>query len=446
MVMLSQTKVFKSIQKKLDQIGVDSSARLLVCVSGGLDSMVLISNLKEMNLPITAAHVNFQLRGQDSDCDAELVRDWCSDHDVSYMELVVDTKRYAEIHKLNIQSAAREIRYDWWQKLFENDDYKFVITAHHHDDSIETFFINILRGTGIKGLQGIPFNRDHFIRPMIDISRNEIEAFAKDFNIPFRTDMSNESDVYQRNRIRHHLIPLLREINPHLNAVMLQETKRIGIELAAWNTSYQNWQKNSVFTETDGIKIMDEPVAIAFLLRWLEENGFPWQLSYDFVNSTNQDGSKELMNDKSRLSKTSDGYFLSPITGQDTIEINSTGTYPIGIHELKVELISISNFVKSDDPFVEYADLENIKWPLQVTPIKPGDYFQPIGMDGKSKKIQDYMVDLKLEPHEKRTLRLLKSGDQTLWIMGRRLDERIRITENSKEIFKLSYMLISSKT
>src|SRR5687768_15492367 len=199
-----------AVRKTLLELGVLPRSRILVGVSGGVDSMVLLHVLNVLEYPIAAAHVNFNLRGNESDEDAALVRQWCQENDTMYFEHYIDTKEYASERKLNTQSAAREIRYQWWKELVASDSFDFVATAHHRDDAIETFFINLFRGTGIKGLKGIPAKRDFFIRPMLRISRTEIEDFASQYNIPFRIDRSNESDDYQRNRIRHHFIPLLR--------------------------------------------------------------------------------------------------------------------------------------------------------------------------------------------------------------------------------------------
>ncbi|MGB3077453.1 MAG: tRNA lysidine(34) synthetase TilS, partial [Saprospiraceae bacterium] len=379
---IHNSSLFQKVRKKLGDLGIKPASRLLVGVSGGVDSMVLLAIMKELNFNPTAAHVNFQLRDKESDEDASLVRSWCREQNIPYLEYVADTKQYAAIHKLNTQSAARDIRYDWWKELVKNESFDWVATAHHQDDSMETFFLNLLRGTGIKGLRGIPVRRDYFIRPMIDISRNEIESFAKTYHIPHRTDRSNDSDDYQRNRIRHHLIPQLLELNPDFNAVMMSEKKRIELEWEAWDDTYQTWQRNNLLPDAGGWNIKVEPSGYAFLLRWLEEKSFPWSLSYDFITSSLADSGKVLIHDPFRLSRTSDGFYFETTELFHPVLIDSPGIFKIGNHELTIEVIPGNMFSIDSDPDIEFADLHNVTWPLEVTSIVVGDYFQPIGMHG----------------------------------------------------------------
>ncbi len=435
---MHNSSLYQTIRKKLGDLGIRPGTNLLVGVSGGVDSMVLLTVLKDLDYVPTAAHVNFQLREKDSDADAALVRTWCSERNVQYLELQADTKQYATAHKLNTQSAAREIRYTWWKELVTKESFDWMATAHHQDDSIETFFLNLLRGTGIKGLRGIPAQRNYFIRPMIDISRNEIESFASTYNIPFRTDRSNDSDDYQRNRIRHHLIPLLRELNPDFNAVMTSEKKRIELEWEAWDNSYQSWQRNNLSPDGEGLNIKIEPAEHAFLLRWLEEKNFPWPLSYDFITSSHADSGKVLIRNHFRLSRTISGFYFETTELFPSVIIDSPGIFQIGNHTLTIERVPGHMFAIESDPDVEFADLYNVSWPLEITSIAVGDSFQPIGMQGKNKKIQDYLVDLKLEQHEKNKVRVLRSKEHIIWLVGKRLDERVKVNPGAKEIYRLS--------
>ncbi len=420
-------------------LNVMPSSRLLVGVSGGVDSMVLVMVMHELSYSLTAAHVNFQLRGKESDDDASLVKKWCSDHHVSYLENVTNAKQYAVLHKLNTQSAAREIRYNWWETLVETGTFDFVATAHHRDDNIETLFLNLLRGTGLKGLRGIPAQRDYFIRPMIDVSRVEIESFASNYDIPFRSDSSNESDDYQRNRIRHHLIPLLHDLNPDFDSVMKHALRRMEIEWKAWDFAYQLWQKNNAIQKNGGYDLKPEKPEQSFLLRWLEEKGIPWSLTYDFISSPQSDSGKVLDYRGYRLSRTAAGFYFEKIEVVPSVLIPEPGSFQIGDNELSIELVSSQEFIVNTDPWIEYADLSKITWPLELRPVMAGDHFQPLGMMGKSKKIQDYLVDLKLDHYEKKHVRVLKSPDQILWLVGKRLDERIKVKPGAIAIYRLRY-------
>ena len=428
-----------SIRKTLVELNVMPSSRILVGVSGGIDSMVLIAALHELGYATTAAHVNFQLRGKDSDDDALLVKKWCQDHDIPFLEQTVDTKQYAALHKLNTQSAAREIRYNWWNSLMESNTYDFIATAHHFDDNIETFLLNILRGTGIKGLRGIPPQREYFIRPLINVSRFEIEAFSNEYDIPFRTDQSNMSDAYQRNKIRHHLIPFLKEFNPDLDSVMRHMFQRIGLELKAWDFNYEEWQKKNIIQENGNYQLQTGKEEFAFLLKWLEEKGIPWSLAFDFVSSAQAGSGKFLDYEEFRLSRTHHGYYLERKQLPINIRIEQPGTFQIGKDEITIEKVPVEYYKETLDPWMEYADFNGIQWPLELSVVLAGDHFQPLGMMGRSKKIQDYLVDLKLDQHQKDQVRILKSGNTIIWLVGMRLDERVKVKPGSKEIFRLYY-------
>lgn len=377
-------------------MAVDPSEKGLIGASGGMDSMVLLAALHELGYNVAAAHVNFQLRGDDSDGDAALVRDWCKNHQVEYVEKVIDTKEYASTHQLNIQSAAREIRYAWWQDLVDEGRFQWIATAHHHDDNIETFLLNLLRGTGMKGLKGIPLKRDYFIRPMIDISGSVIESFASSFNIPFRKDKSNDSDDYMRNKIRHHLLPLLEDLKGDFNKVMKHNLLRLDSEWEAWEASYHQWEFRNVHQASEGFRIYYERPLKSFLLRWLEEKGIPWKLAFDFISSESDNGNV-LEHGTFCLSRAKEGFYFQQIEEDLSVWIPGPGTYVIDGDELSIEPVKDSDFSFTSDPWTEYADLSLVPWPLEFRQARDGDHFQPIGMKGRSKKLQDYLVDLKLD-------------------------------------------------
>ena len=251
--------------------------------------MVLLYVLHQNGYKVTAAHVNFNLRGHESDNDALFVSKWCLDKGIPYLELSRDTKAYAEANKLNTQSAARILRYDWWEYLVHSLDFEYVATGHHLDDTIETVFLNLFRGTGIKGLRGIPPSRDFYIRPLLDCSRSTIETYAAAFDIPFRTDASNLTDHYQRNRLRHHLIPLLEEFYPGFHSSMQHTLHRVNVEWDDWETTYNDWISSNIRFWKDGFLIDGHQLRKAFLLRWLEDKGIPWMLASDFLNSPEQE-------------------------------------------------------------------------------------------------------------------------------------------------------------
>ncbi|HUR30942.1 MAG TPA: tRNA lysidine(34) synthetase TilS [Saprospiraceae bacterium] len=434
----SSGSFIKMVKKTLLELAVPASSNILIGVSGGVDSMVLLTVMKDLGYNISVAHVNFHLRGNESDNDASLVKNWCNENKIPFFQHDADTHSYADQNNLNIQSAAREIRYQWWEAMANEKSFDFVATAHHRDDAIETFFINLLRGTGIKGLSGIPIRRDLYIRPLIEVSRAEIEEFATLNNTPFRTDRSNETDDYHRNRIRHHLIPVVREFAVDPDTLMEHSLNRIRTEWNAWEFYYQKWIKENIISEGENFRIHVVRVDQPFFLRWLEEKGIPWPLGFDYVNSTLSNTGKVLEYGIYRLSRTGDGFYLEKNETFELILIDKPGMYDLGNMKFSIEHVSQSEFQTSKDSFTEFISVESFQWPLIIREINPGDHFQPLGMQGQTKKLQDFLVDLKLENFEKRQTRVLTSGDKIIWVIGKRLDERFKVGKESNEVYKLT--------
>lgn len=428
-----------SVKKSLAALGVPPAARILVGVSGGVDSMVLLYVLRQLQYQVSASHVNFNLRGEESHNDALFVRQWCEGQDISSYLLSQDTKDYAAIHGVNTQTAAREIRYEWWEDLVHKHKFDFVATAHHLDDRMETVFLNLLRGTGLKGMKGIPAKREFYIRPLLDVSRKEIEQFALEFDIPFRTDSSNLTDDYQRNRLRHLLFPLLEQLTPGFHSSMKHTLHRINLEWEVWERAYLQWQEDKLKPQSDGFLIRSEAMDYPFLLRWLEDRGIPWNLAYDFLTSAKADSGHVLSYEKYKLSRTEDGFYFEERQPFVNYLIPHTGHFEFGNFSFTIEKHASEEFRIDDNPLEEFINTEVIEWPLHIRNVQPGDHFQPIGMNGKTKKIQDLMVDLKLERFEKDKLMLLTNNEHILWVIGLRLDERAKVSSNGKEIYRLKY-------
>ena len=429
-----------SIKRNLALLHVPTDASILIGVSGGVDSMVLLYVLHKLGYAVSAAHVNFNLRGTESHNDALFVKQWCQEQGISHYELSQDTKAYIATNDTNVQTAARSIRYEWWEFLVHTHQFDFVATAHQLDDAIETVFLNLLRGTGLKGLRGIPHRRDFYIRPMLDCSRKEIEAFALHFGIPYRTDSSNLADDYQRNRIRHQLMPVLEDLAPGFHASIKHSLHRINSEWEAWDSSFQNWIDHHIRFQSDGFTIECHSSEFPFLLRWLEEKGIPWNLSADFVNADKPSTGQVLNYENYRLSRTAQGYYLEEIQPAIDLVLHKPGHYAFGNFSLHIEMVSGDQFLTSPDPYAEFVSSDVIRWPLHIRHVRDGDSFQPIGMSGKTKKIQDLMVDLKLEMFEKERLLLLTNADHILWVIGIRLDERAKVKSGEEEIYSLKYL------
>ena len=428
-----------AVKKSLAILGIPVTARILVGVSGGVDSMVLLVVLHKLGFTVSAAHVNFNQRGVESHNDALFVKHWCQEQGISHYELSQDTKAYVARTDSNVQTAARNIRYEWWELLVQSHQFDYVATAHHLDDAIETLFLNLLRGTGLKGLRGIPHQREFYIRPLLECTRKEIEAFADQYSIPFKTDTSNHSDTYQRNKLRHHLIPLLEEMSPGFHATMKHSLHRINAEWEAWDITFHQWADDHIKRHSDGFHIACTPQASPFLLRWLEDKGLPWNLTYDYVTSSNPDTGQWLNYENYRLSRIKDGYYFEEVQPSINVVLHKPGQYSVGNIKLAIEKVLPGEFTRDENPLMEYISGRVVQWPLHIRNIAPGDSFQPLGMSGKTKKIQDLMVDHKLEMFEKERLLLLTNETHVIWVIGIRLDERARVNEGDSTIYRLTY-------
>jgi tRNA(Ile)-lysidine synthase len=380
------------------------------------------------------------LRGKESDQDAVFVREWCKQRSIPFYILNKITKTVEAELRINTQTAARKIRYDWWDKLLLKHQFNFICTAHHLDDSIETLLINLFRGSGMKGLRGIPRIRGNYLRPLLDCSRQSIEEYASQNEVPFRTDSSNRTDKYQRNRIRHHLMPILMEMYPGLHSSMRKTISRINTEWESVQFAYDRWLKEKVTEENDGIKIEDSGHTTAFVLRWLEEKGFPWSLASDYILSADHNTGQFLEYDDLRLFRTDFGFFVKNTKASIHLKMHKPGKVDVGDFELYAEPIEHPSAMQYDDPMTVYVHTSVLKWPLTIRNVQPGDVFQPFGMQGKHKKIQDLMVDLKLELYEKQRLLILESEEHIIWVIGKRLDERARVSKDEQNIIRLRFV------
>lgn len=435
----SSNPVVTAVRRALAGMDVSPDARILAGVSGGVDSMVLLHVLKNLNFPVSAVHVNFQLRGEESDLDASHVKNWCAQNEIPYIEFAIDTRSYSVSNKVNIQTAARDIRYNLWKEMYASGKFDFIATAHHHDDAVETMLMNLLRGTGMKGLTGIPMKRDFYIRPLLRVSRSQVEQYALDFNIPFRTDVSNESDQYFRNRIRHHLIPTLIDLSSNPEKIMDHTLHRIRIEWESWESAYKEWELTYIVQDGEGFILKEQPGKSSFLLRWLEEKGIPWQLAFDYIHANHSQGGKVLKYGHISITRIDEGFYFEKMADFKEVIIDNPGIYPLGDHILEIRHASREEFQYNDDSNVEYIDADKLSWPLTCRNVLPGDHFYPLGMNGHSKKLQDFLVDLKLEQYEKNRIFLLLSSDQVVWVIGRRLDERFSVTPQSENLIRMEW-------
>ncbi|HTG65777.1 MAG TPA: tRNA lysidine(34) synthetase TilS [Flavobacterium sp.] len=417
------------------------NSKLLLATSGGIDSMVLVHLFSELKYSIALAHCNFQLRGLESFGDQNFVEEYANANEIPFFLTQFDTEAFANDYKLSTQIAARELRYNWFYELLETENYDYILTAHHADDNIETFLINLSRGTGLEGLVGIPAQNDKVIRPLLPFTRDEIVEYAKENNIQWREDSSNASDKYLRNKIRHHLVPLLKELNPQFmesfqkTQSYLNESQEL-VEDAAIMVYQQVVREEGETIVFDLNQLLRLPNYKSYLYQWLKEFGFTaWEDVYGLVES--QSG-KQVFSADYRLLKDREVLILSPIFQEEDNEVyfikKNTQAVNIPLNLTFCEVADISDASNS----IIFVDEDKLIYPLVLKRWEEGDSFRPFGMNGKSKKLSKLFKDEKLSLLEKENCWVLWSADQIVWVVGIRQDERFRIDNSTKNILKIA--------
>lgn len=433
----------KEFEKHIDQhLSFLKEQKLLVAVSGGIDSVVLVHLLHQLGFEIGLAHCNFKLRGKESDLDAEFVQNLAKDLAIECYTTTFNTKDYASKNGVSIQMAARDLRYDWFKGLLNKHTFNYILTAHHKDDVLETFLINLTRGTGLDGLTGIPEINKYIVRPLLPFSRNQIESFAKENDIKWREDQSNTSTKYIRNKIRHEVIPVLKELNPSLlnsfesTISHLKDSQQIindSIEQIRNRVSTE--EKDRLEIDIEKIKELSNPKI--YLYELLKEFGFTeWNDINDLLDA--QSG-KQLFSHSHRIIKDRTALLVTSIlSAKDNISYQikeEDSAFSMDGLSLHFE-VSTKTLAESNQTVV--VDKELLKFPLIVRKWQKGDYFCPIGMQGK-KKLSKFFKDEKYSLLEKEQIWLLCTADNTIvWIIGKRLDNRFKVTAATTKTLKIT--------
>ena len=415
--------------------------KLLVAISGGIDSVVLTHLCKNANLNIALAHCNFNLRGKESDADEAFILKLAEDLDVQVFIQNFDTHLFMETYKVSVQIAARELRYNWFEELAEQQPFDYILTAHHADDNLETVLINFIRGTGLEGLTGIPVVNEKIVRPLLAFSRETIEDFAAKNKLKWREDSSNTSDKYLRNKLRHHLVPILKDINPNIlqnfktTLSNLNDTADIVEEStnAVLKRAITTINKDHIAFKVSEFKKVNNPKA--YLYEVFKVFGFTaWD---DILNLLDAQAGKQVFSPQYRLIKDRDHLLLSEIKPKTKLEIQIQDreeqiNTPLGTLNL-----TEADTVSKKEPQSIYVDKDKIKFPLKLRKKQEGDVFYPLGMQGK-KKLSKYFKDEKLSLLEKENIWLLCSENNIVWVLNKRADNRFKVTEHTKQILKIT--------
>lgn len=416
-----------------------TSQKILLAASGGIDSMILADLFLKSNINFAVVHCNFKLRDASSDLDQKFVEEYCNQNNIPFFTTSFDTSAFSKDFKLSTQVAARKLRYNYFYEILEKENFDFIATAHHLDDSIETFFINLSRGTGIDGLTGIPIQNNKIIRPLLHLSRKEIENYAFENTLAWREDASNATDYYLRNKIRHHLTPILREINPSFSESFQQTLKNLKQTQSLVDDASRMVYKKVVTDELDYKKInitelKKLPNFSAYLYQWLQPLGFTaWNDIYKLVEAKT---GKQIFSEKYQLLINRNFLIVAPKSKGIDFEFRIDK----GISEVNVPInllfCKVAKIYNTTNKTI-FVDYEKLQFPLTLRRWKTGDIFQPLGMNGRSKKVSKFFKDEKLSIIEKENAWLLCSGYEIVWIIGLRADERFKISNITKTILQI---------
>ena len=424
---------------------IPADSRVLLAVSGGMDSICMATLFKEAELSFGVVHCNFGLRGIDSDGDEYFVREWAANAEVPFYSQHFDTRRYALEKGISIQMAARELRYDFFAEIARQKSYDLIATAHHRDDAVETFFINLMRGTGINGLRGIQPVAGRVIRPMLFASRADIENWVSQHQIRYRHDRSNDEDKYLRNQIRHHIIPAFAVVQPAFAGIMSDTMKRLNHAAVLLNERVEE-VRQQLLTERDG----EIRIPIRSLNAMETAAAWYWELLSPF-------GFNETVCDEIRqcAGKSTGKLFYSPryvllcdreelIIKEKVKEEQKTDQGPVLIHEdqthigfpfkADIRMIEITgDFEVPRSQNTACLDFHKLEFPLSIRKWKAGDVFHPLGARGK-KKLSDFFSDHKFSRFDKESCLLLCSGERIVWVVGYRIAHFARHTAHTKKV------------
>ena len=433
--------MFKKFQKHLlENFPEIENQKILLALSGGIDSSVMLNLCIRSGLLVSIAHCNFQLRGRESIEDELWIKNISKNKNLKCYIKRFETRKVAKEEKLSIQVAARNLRYNWFNELSRNYNFDLVLLAHHANDSLETFMINTMRGSGLRGLLGIPKLKGKIFRPLLPFSKVQIMKYAKNNHIKWREDSTNEKTDYLRNALRHEVIPVWKEINPYLEERFLTTLTHLGEIQKALDYIILDLKDRYFLKEKEYIKISINQLDSLkphdyFLFSLFNQYGF--RHVSDLKKLLKSQSGKELISDTHRLIR--DRSFL--LLTEKTNIINKTFSISSEVRKIK-DPISLKLKFKVDleieNKNVVCFDKSMIKFPLILRKWREGDFFYPKGFNGK-KKLSKYFKDEKFSLLEKEKQWLLCSGDNIIWVVGKRADNRYLANNNSKNKFQIMY-------
>lgn len=415
--------------------------RILLAVSGGIDSMVMLHLFIKLGTDVGIAHCNFCLRDKESDKDEKLVKNFAHQHRIPFYSIRFNTRDYAVTNGISVQMAARDLRYKWFEKIRLENQFDLVAIAHNLNDNIETMLINLTRGTGLTGLAGMKPSSNRIIRPLLFASRQKIVEYCKNNLIDYREDKSNAEAKYTRNKIRHLVIPVLKEINPSVEETLHQTAERLsGIDeivsgfIESLRSQTSDRRGNEIFFDVEKLRKNQNSKALIFEL--FSPYGITGSATGDLLRLMTGKTGKQIFTKTHRILRNRDEIIVSPLETNSPVyfEINDTEDLR------KVPVIKSAGIINAGTGYrislkksVASIDSEKIKFPLIIRKWKRGDFFYPLGMNHK-KKLSDYFIDRKYSLIRKENTLILESDGKIVWILGERLDDRFKVTVSTSKI------------
>jgi len=432
---------FLSHIKKHALVGDEET--VLLAVSGGLDSMVMLSLFMDAGFSMAVAHCNFKLRGDESDLDEQFVESTCKIFGIPFHSKSFETAEYAQENRLSIQMAARELRYSWFSELMGLHGYSKLATAHHVNDSMETVLLNWVHGNGLNGFLGIPVMAGSRVRPMLFATREQIENYAAEKKIVWREDRSNQTDDYARNLIRHQVIPRLKEINPSFDETFQRGLQKLNGDATILSAALRDWRNEYVRELPDKLTIQK---------KGLEKFSLRAHVLYDVLKEYGFNFDTCLQIEQAVYQAQPGTQFLSAthqvVIDRDTLQIvahkNFWNETFIQKNDRKAllgswQLLIVTDSIKvSDNTFIAVLDADQLTYPLRWRTWQEGDYFYPLGMDHR-KKVSDFLIDRKVSVADKKSITVIESAGQIVWVVGERIDNRFKITPKTRQavVFQL---------
>jgi tRNA(Ile)-lysidine synthase len=420
--------------------------KVLIGVSGGIDSVALVHLFAHSGFQFGIAHCNFSLRGDDSDKDEAFVKGLAEKHQVPFYSTRFNTQAFAREKKISIQMAARKLRFDWFEEVRQREGYKYVALAHHNDDEVETFFINMVRGTGIAGLTGIKPKKENLLRPLLFASRKEVEGFMEENNFAFREDKSNLSKKYLRNKLRLDLLPEFEKLNPSFKETIKAEIRRLKDVNVIFQEAVKEKRKQLFYHSADheytSIYIAEvkklKPLEL-WMFELLSTFGFNIETIREVINALDAAPGKQFFSDSHRLIKDREMLIISEKKNNKPVEEVEVTVNTLQIaHPIPLTFSYFNvpaNYEVPSSPYIACLDAQKMEAPIKIRSWEHGDRFIPLGMNG-FKKVSDFLIDLKMPLSEKEKVFVMTSGDDIAWIIGYRIDNRFKFTKETSHVFQ----------